>query len=53
MFQVQQQLFNYAPNTGDTITVTDISDNAGTNNITIDRNSEKIEGALKFTFKVK
>ena len=51
MFQVQQQLFNYRtpPNTGDTITVTDISDN-GTNNITIDRNSEKIEGAKQIYF---
>ena len=34
-----------SPNVGDVVIVTDISAAAGTNNITVDRNSEKIEGA--------
>ena len=33
-----------SPNTGDIVQVIDMSSNATTNNITIDRNSEKIEG---------
>ena len=34
-----------SPNVGDVVTVIDIAGSAGTNSITIDRNSEKIENA--------
>ena len=40
-----------SPNVGDVVAITDISNSAGTNNITIDRNSENIEGeASNLTF---